>query len=150
MPYNNYEQLTAYLETLISQNVPVNHINISVTESVKESACACHAKPVIESVSDNITVKLTSLSDSPVIKHYLTEANQENEIYVKSVEVIPDACGTGKLELFDRTILVNVCESQGIVHVNLDLEVNGKEYNKVPFVVKLTENTPYLKLNTKL
>lgn len=150
MPYNNYEQIRTYVETLFSQNVPANNISITITESVKESACACHAKPVNESVSDSTVVKLTSLSDSPVIQHYLTEAIQENEIYVKSVEVIPDACGTGKLELFDRAILVNVCESQGVVHVNLDLEINGKEYNKVPFVVKLTENAPYLKLNTKL
>lgn len=112
----------------------------------KCKTCKCD-KAINESTKVVSNVKLTSLFDAPLITHELTEST--NEIFVKAVDVIKDSCGTGRIEILGRSILMNICESDNTIHANFDIEIDGTEYTKVPFVVKLTESEAYLKLNKK-
>lgn len=118
-----------------------------MTDNCKCKTCKCgKVEEVVELDNNSPVVKLLALSDSPKINCNLTESH--NEIYVESVDVIKDACGTGRIKLLGRTVLMNVCESNNEVHVNFDIEINGKEYADVPFIVKLTEdNKTYITIN---
>jgi len=94
--------------------------------------------------------KLLTLMEAPKIDCKVIES--ESIIYVDLVDVIKGSCGTGRLQLLDREILVNVCESENVVHVNLDLEVNGKKLSNIPFIVKLNEGSgkTHIELNDKI
>lgn len=104
-----------------------------------------------EYITPTVTLCLESLIDAPEIKHELIDG-EENIIFVEAVDVIKDACGTGKLELFGRSLLLNMCEMENTVHVNLDVSVNGKSFSNVPFIVKLItdEKDPYIKLSKSI
>lgn len=140
----------AYLKNINASSSTVKDVYDAiayVTEAAKQckcTTCKCDKK-LSENVETDNSVKITSLSDRPNIKSEITES--ENEIFVKSVDVIKDACGTGKIEILGREVLMNVCESDNIVHANFDIEVDGKTYSQVPFVVRLTEGEQYVKLN---
>ena len=115
--------------------------------SIKESDCGCHTITP-KKLQEHVT-KITSLFDAPIIRNEIIDSD-DNIIFVESVDVIKDACGTGKLEIFGKTVLLNMCEMEDTIHVNLDLAIDGKDFSKVPFTVKLTETIPYIKLSKSL
>jgi hypothetical protein len=135
MKFKSIDELNKYIKE--------NHSDIStvdITFALNESN-ECIGCKLTESL------RLTTLCEAPEV--LFTETDGDNEIYVTGVDVIKDACGTGSLNVLGRTVLTNVCESGNIIHVNLDVEVKGKEYNKIPFVVKIAEKDEYIKLNIK-
>lgn len=119
-------------------------------ENCKCKTCKCGDVPITESTDPRqVSVKLLSLMDAPKIDCTLTES--ENVIYVDSLDVIKGFCGTGRIGLLDKEILINVCESDNVVRVNLDLSVNNKKLSNVQFMVKLTENgKAHIELNDKM
>lgn len=115
-------------------------------ENCKCKTCKCESTSVSEATGI-LSVKLLTLLDSPEIDCKLSES--ESVIYVNDLDVIKNSCGTGRLEILGREILINVCESANVVHVNLDLEVNNKKLPNTPFIVKLTEGKSRIELNNK-
>lgn len=142
MRFKSVTDLYDYLIESESKNGLIDYIDVDVKHSKPVKECQCEH-------SDHSVIKIASLFDSPSIEH--KESMNEHEIHVNAYDAIKDACGTGKIELLGRTVLLNICESEDSVHVNLDIEVDGHAYNNVPFTVKLTEGTDcYIMLNKTL
>ena len=141
MRFSNVTDLYNYLIESESKAGSIEYIDVDV-KHIKQPLKECvNCEPSV--------VKITSLYDSPVIQH--KNSVNENELYVNSYDAIENACGTGRIDLLGRTMLLSICESENKVHVNLDIEVDGKGYSSVPFTVKLTESEDcYIMLNKQL
>jgi hypothetical protein len=147
MNFKSFAELHDYIGRNYSDLSKVD-VSFHLAEGCSCRSCGCDDKPLQESSINAISVvKITTLAEAPAID---AELGSENEIYVQSADVIKDACGTGSISVLGRKILMNVCEMDNVIHASLDIEVNGKEYTKVPFVVKLAEGKEYVRLSKSL
>ena len=119
-----------------------------------KSPCQCEA-PIKESKEDllakidltNIdSVMIESFSDSPSVKLRISESDTDT-FYVKNYEGVTDTCGTGKVELSDRTIYMNMCDQNGVASVDLNLVIEDQQLIGVTVTLAKTEDEPYLVLN---
>ena len=114
-----------------------------------DGACQCSTQTTesvtIDTVPENILVE--SLSDSPAVKLRLSESG-EDIFYVNNYDSIPDACGTGMIELPDRKSYMNMCEMDGVASVDLNIIIEGQRLS-VKFQLAKTEDEPYIVLNKK-
>lgn len=98
--------------------------------------------PSVFEIKD-VNIEIKSLSESPKIKieplnESISEKSQ-NIWYVDDYESLEGACSTSKIIYKDNTLLMNVCESEGVSTVNLIVEVD-KQIHKFPFILKKSCN----------
>lgn len=93
-----------------------------------------------EGVEQPVTVTIDNFS-TPVEVEALLSAKKTNTIYVNECESLKNACGTGRIEVFGRTIYTNVCEMDDKLHIKLNVTVLG-ESKEVDFEVKLLKDKP--------
>lgn len=89
---------------------------------------------ITPSPTKEVSVIVKSLSDQPEIKVVpLTESEEDiNTWYVDDFESVENACSTSKVMYKGSTLLMNVCESEGVSKVTLIMEVDGK-IQHIPF-----------------
>jgi hypothetical protein len=94
--------------------------------------------PSVFEVTD-IDVKIKSLSEESIDIKIMPINEDINEIqniwFVDDYECIEDVCSTSEIIFNGDTLLMNVCESNGVATVKLVVEVN-KEIKRLPFVLK--------------
>lgn len=93
-----------------------------------------------ESVERPVTVTIDNFS-SPIEVEALVSNSKTNTIYVNECESLKNACGTGRIEAFGRTIYTNVCEMDDKLHIKLNVTALG-ESKEVDFEVKLLKDKP--------
>jgi hypothetical protein len=119
-----------------------------------KSPCQCEAL-IKESKEDSLakidltnidSVLIETFTDSPSVKLRISESDTDT-FYVKNYEGVTDTCGTGKVELSDRIVYMNMCDQSGVASVDLDLVIEGQQLIGVKVTLAKTEDEPYLVLN---
>lgn len=118
----------------------------------KDGKCTCE-KEIPESnyiiISDTNEILVESLSDSPSFELELIEEG-DNVFYVKDFKAAPNSCGTGQIDLEDRTAYMNMCEMENKATVELNVVIKGNRLNNVKFTLKKTEDQSRLTINKLL
>ena len=124
----------------------LEYINATLTEDVTNIEIELKLPPAPDML---IETALSFLSTAPKVKTKVITTDQ-NIIYVENAEYIEGCCGTGKLKLLGREVLINMCECEGNLNVNLNIAINETMYYNVPFHVKLKSNDTdiLMELNT--
>jgi hypothetical protein len=108
-------------------------------------------EPMGDTVEENLKVKVLDFSDAPILEASLGD---ENILYVESYEAMRNLCGSGKITLFGRTIMSNLCEMDNEAHVTLNIDILEKAAYNVNFVLKLLsekqEGKPSIQLKETL
>ena len=155
MEFNNLEQLVEFFNKLDLEKSTLVFKEDGVEESHDcgcggtAEKCACDTvtetteKASISLNSDSVLVE--SFADSPSFNLELVEEG-ENLFYVNGFRAIPDACGTGMIELPDRISSMNMCEMDGKATVKLDVVIEGKELS-LPFQLVTTDSEPRIVIN---
>lgn len=125
-----FKNKTALLE-YISSTILEDAENIEVVVSTPK---CCESCKIDSSVL--LEANLSFISDSPKIKVKVINEDA-NIIYVDNAEYIEGCCGTGKITVMGRELLMNMCEHDGHLNVNLNIAINEQTYYNVPFNVKL-------------
>ena len=108
--------------------------------------CECKTK-VTEAVNTfNHTMVIESFSDDPEFPVSIHESD-ENVFFVKGYEAIGNTCGTGTIHLEDRVSHMNMCETDGVAKVELNVMVEGKKLSNITFILRITEDKPHLLLS---
>jgi hypothetical protein len=109
-----------------------------------KSVCSCDTLQT-EDVKAKIesSILIESFSDCP---EFVMESTDDdvNTFFVKDYEAVPNSCGTGKIELSDRTSYMNMCEMDNNAVVDLTVVFEGKRISNIPFVLKKTDKEPRL------
>lgn len=130
MIFKNKSDLVNYITSTIledAQNIEI------VLPTPKCETCDINSPILFEA-------DLSFLSGSPKVKANII-AEEFNIIYVENAEYIEGCCGTGKITVLGRELLMNMCEHDGHLNVNLNIAINEQTYYNVPFNVKLKQNT---------
>lgn len=136
MLFANKKALLEYIESNFSDSEAI----VVEIENTKSCTNCNITQPLVET-------NLTFLSDNPKIVANIIESDH-NILYVDNAEYSTNCCGTGELHLLERKLLVNMCDMDGVLKVNLDVAINGKLCHNVPFIVKLKEhNKPIIELS---
>lgn len=136
MKFNSIQELIEIINEHCAGDISQYDISVSVKkieETIVESA-----PPVL---TEDVDVTIRSLGGDPKVVAKKDSTLTENILYVKSVESIPFSCGTGKVELLDRTIFTNICENDG-TGANITLNISEANGEVVPVTFKLVEGTP--------
>ncbi len=147
MIFTNKQKLLEFIQSHIADDmVDIKlELYLPILENKKEevkSDCGCSPKTLTE-------VYLPFLNDSPKVKSSFNE-NDDNILYVDNAEYTKDFCGTGKLQFLNRELLINMCESENKLTINLNIKINEQLHYNVPFTVKLKEDTDtVVKLSNK-
>lgn len=159
MRFHNPEELVEFFNTLDLEKSTL------VFKEEKESfprkkPCACEGKsqcqcppkkqetPVEEGVvqiSDASNKAIVeSFAENPSFELVVSEDVSENLFFVTEYEAIENACGTGRVEIGDSTVFMNMCEVNNKATVHLDVVVEGKRMHNVPFTLCPSHKKPYL------
>jgi hypothetical protein len=84
-------------------------------------------------------VKLTSLTG---INEMDASLGDENILYVDSYEAVKDYCGTGKINVFGKTLVVNMCEMDNVAQTKMSIDINGVYSYNVDFKLRLLSEKP--------
>lgn len=125
MKFNNLEQLVKYI---ISEGVELDKVDVSF--SSVDANVDSTSQPKLESVDVNIK----SLTDIPTIN---ADIGSENILFVESYEAIKNFCGTGKVSLFGKEIITNLCEMEDSAHITLSIDFQNKTNYNVDFKLRL-------------
>lgn len=130
MKFKNIDELVRYI---IDENINLNYTDIEFNTNLNESS-------ITNNISKNIIeIKLFSLSDQPVCE---AELGDENILYVESYESLKNICGAGKICMFGKTILSNICEIDDVAHLNMLIDFNKNNNYNIPFKLKLLSEKP--------
>jgi hypothetical protein len=99
--------------------------NISTSVSVPSVFSTEDIKVEVKSLSEQPAYKIMPLSEG-------ADSDSENVWFVDDYESVEGACSTSKILYKGSTLLMNVCESEGVSKVSLILEIDG-EIKRVPF-----------------
>lgn len=121
----SFDDLDGLMEFLNYNNLKISDLQITLNKSLHENHSKC--KNDVAPEKDFCKISIKSLSDSPVVT---AEFSDENVIFVESCDSIKNSCSTAKVKLFDSEIYCNVCNMDGINHINLDVLLeNGQKKN---------------------
>lgn len=167
MNFKNTEELLEFFNSLDlnESTLVLNKKNVEEKKNDKTDdkeecpcggTCPCKQEETEKDISESETAKVDlssfnsicveSFSDNPIFDFEISEDGDENIFYVKDYKSVPNSCGTGEIVLNDRTSHMNMCEMEDKATVELNIMLENKRLNNVPFTLKKTENNedPYL------
>ena len=158
MYFKNAQELVEFFNKLDLEKSTLVFKNGETVQEKADCACkgqgACQCGPkkeVKEKVEvefhDPSSVLVESFCEEESFRLKLTEEDVENTFYVSDYAAVKDACGTGKIVLPHRTLYMNMCEMDDKAIVDLDIIIEGQKFTDVSFVLKKTEDKPYLQVN---
>lgn len=125
-------------------NEEVKMCGCDTKKNEEAKVCSCNTMKIEEvNVTLSSSILIESFSDCPEFHMEISES-ESNTFFVKDFEAVPNSCGTGKIELSDRTSYMNMCEMNNSAVVDLTVVVEGKRISNIPFVLKKTEGEPRL------
>lgn len=146
--------------TLVFKKSEEQNIEENIEEKKKDcpcggkSPCQCET-PIKENKENPLTtidlanvnsILIETFSDSPSVKLRISESDTDT-FYVKDYEGVADSCGTGKVELSDRTVYMNMCDQNGVASVDLNLVIEDQQLIGVKLILAKTEDEPYIVLS---
>jgi hypothetical protein len=140
---NKVEKLNKLIESLNLDEDSYKNLVDSISDVVNHDDNGTH------NTTENTTVpvNLSFLSDSPTVQ---AEISSSNCLFVENYNVIPNSCGAGTVQLFGKTIYLNMCDMNETVTVNLNIEVDGQRLYNVPFEVKKATDNVKLQISDTL
>lgn len=120
MKFGNLEQLVKYI---VTENVDLENTDVSF-QPVEINPHADDVK------MESVDVQVKSLTDVPSVK---ADIGPENILFVESYEAIKNFCGTGKVSLFGKEIVTNLCEMDDSAHITLSIDFQDKINYNVDF-----------------
>ena len=138
--------------TLVLRESDKDKKNVKTVD--KENVCACQHKNTDESdISESVVVEFASTalveSFSIPIELPVTVHEGENTINVTDYDFLHENfCSSGKLIIENRTILMQMCDVNGVKKVNLSLTVGASKLTNEEFIV-VKSDSPSILLNKK-
>lgn len=130
MKFNNLEELVKYIFT---ENIDISNVDIDFVDGRTTSLSEENTSlPVVE-----LQATIECLSESPLLN---INYGDENILYVQSYESLKNSCGAGKITIFDKEIMTNLCEMENEAHVTLPIKV-GDIIKNVEFRLSVTKDT---------
>tara|TARA_S200002703_G_scaffold61575_1_gene53486 strand:- start:167 stop:721 length:555 start_codon:yes stop_codon:yes gene_type:complete len=104
----------------------------------------------VDTVKVNSPLIIESFTDSPEFEVVINET-KENIFLVNDFSAVPNYCGTGQIELDDRTTTMNMCEMDNKATVKLNIAVESLDIksNDVEFTLQKTDGTPKVILSSE-
>jgi len=96
-------------------------------------------EPAEELVTESTKVRLTGLNGLSIME---ASIGDENILYVDSYEAVKDYCGTGKINVFGKTLVVNMCEMNDVAQTQMSIDINGVSSYNVDFKLRLLSEKP--------
>jgi len=124
MKFKSIDDLVRYI---VSENINLEYSDVEFKTDL--------SSPKKEEVKETaVNVKFNGLSDRPSVQ---ADLGEENILYVESYESFKNLCGAGKVTMFGKTILSNVCEMDDEAHITLSVDIQEKANYNVDFKLKL-------------
>lgn len=144
MKFGTLDELVRYI---ISENINLKFSEVEFKTSLIESEVI----PLVNETKIPPRVKLTSLNNLTEMEAGLGD---DNILYVDSYEAVKDYCGTGKINAFGKTLVVNMCEMDNTAHTSLSIDIDGKSNYNVDFKLRLlsekAEGEPLIQIKETL
>jgi hypothetical protein len=135
-----FETFDEFFEYIKTNNLSISDFDMSYIKEVKETPPDSETTTVEESAekdetavsstpAHSSTAKILNISESPDVP---VEYGDENILYVKEFNEIPNACHMGEIELFGRKLYAGICnENDKNVLTGMMLEINENEDTSV-------------------
>lgn len=133
MKFNNINEMVEYFKLIGGDKF--HELDITVTK-LNESAATVETVVEQPPVKLEESIRIETLSDSPLVMAGLDSELSHNQLFVEGYESIPFACSTGQVTFMGRKIFTNICEDEHGPTIYLNITLNEKFYQNVPFKLK--------------
>lgn len=137
MKFNSFDELIEYLH-----GKQLSSLEFDIRED-GATPPTTDVVPVVPATSTDqkfVDVTFNSLSDNQTSAFQVAN---ESYLLVSEFEHIPNGCSTTRLHLWDRELIVRVCEENKVPTARFDVTVNGEKYTNKKFIL-VTDTDKYM------